>query len=169
MKLFQKLGRRKTDPLRGKAERLISSAAVNATTMFLPMLDRHPVLKTVNPTQWDFLVTIASVFMAATRLQNLKLSDDRQQELMGVVARDLADWGPENGIRGFEDCKAMFERNFDALTSIQHEPQFIASDAVGMWIVLNLLQRSPETDEELKLVRAVGVSVVHTFFSWWSN
>jgi hypothetical protein len=72
----------------------------------------------------DFvLLTIAGVFMAATRLQNLHLGDDRQRELMEVIARGLADWNPENGIRGFEDCKAMFERTFDALTGIQHEPR----------------------------------------------
>jgi hypothetical protein len=137
--------------------------------MFVPMLDHHPLLKKVNLEQWDFVLTIAGVFTAATRLQKLKLRDDRKQELMDVVAYDLAHWSPKNGIRGFEDCKTMFERNFDALTSIQHEPRFIASDAIGMWIVWNLLQRPPEAEEERKLVRAVGVSVVHAFFSWWSE
>jgi len=87
---------------------------------------------------------------------------------MDVVARSLADWSPQNGIRGFEDCKAMFERNFDALTRSQHEPRFVASDALGMWIVWNLLERAPAAEEERKLVRVVGAAVVHHFFSWWS-
>jgi hypothetical protein len=116
---------------------------------------------------WDFFVTVAGVFIAATRLENLQLSDNRKQELMEIVARGLADWSPDNGIRGFEDCKAMFERNFDALTRIQHEPRFIASDAVGMWIVWNLFGRPTGTEEERKLARAVGVGIVHNFFSWW--
>jgi hypothetical protein len=169
MRFFQKLRRGKSDPLRGKAERLVSSASVNAVTMFLPMLDQHPLLKKVDPEQWDFLLTIAGVFMAATRLQNLQLRDDRQRELMEVVAHCLTAWSPENGIRGFEDCRAMFERTFDALTSTQHESRFIASDSIGSWIVWNLLGRSPEAEEERKLVRAIGVSVVHNFFSWWSD
>ena len=169
MRFFQNLGRGKDDPLRGQAERLVSSASVSAVTMFLPMLDQHPLLKRVNPEQWDFLLTIAGVFMAATRLQNLHLRDDRQRELMEVVAHGLTDWNPENGIRGFEDCKAMFERTFDALTKIQREPRFIASDSIGSWIVWNLLGRPPEAEEERKLVRAVGVSVVHAFLSWWSD
>jgi hypothetical protein len=164
MRFFQNLGRGKDDPLRGQAERLVSSASVSAVTMFLPMLDQHPLLKRVNPEQWDFLLTIAGVFMAATRLQNLHLRDDRQRELMEAVAHGLTDWNPENGIRGFEDRKAMFERTFDALTGIQHEPRFIASDSIGSWIVWNLLGRPPEAEEERKLVRAVGVSVVHAFF-----
>src|ERR1700745_2595630 len=107
MRFFKRLGRGKNDPLRGKAARLVSSASVNAVTMFLPMLDQHPLLKRVKPEQWDFFLTIAGVFMAATRLQNLHLRADRQRELMEVVAHGLADWNPENGIRGFEDCKAM--------------------------------------------------------------
>jgi hypothetical protein len=164
MRFFRKLGRGKNDPLRGKAELLVSSAGVNAVTMFVPMVDQHPLLKKVNLEQWDFVLTIAGVFMGATRLQNLQLRDDRQRELMEVVSHSLTDWSPKNGIRGFEDCKKMFERNFDALTSIQHEPRFIASDAIGMWIVWNLLQRPPEAEEERRLVRAIGVSVVHNFF-----
>jgi hypothetical protein len=110
-----------------------------------------------------FFVTVAGVFIAASRLQNLRLSNDRKQELMDVVARDLADWRPENGIHGFEDCKAAFERNFDSLTRIQHEPRFIASDALGMWVVWNLLGRAPVAEEERKLARAVGTAVVHNF------
>jgi hypothetical protein len=133
------------------------------------MLAQHPLLKKVNPEQWNFLLTIAGVFMAATRLQDLQLGDDRKQALMDVVARDLADLSPKNGIRCFEDCKAMFEGNFHTLTSIQHEPRFIASDAIGMWIVWNLLQRPPDAEEERKLARAAGVLVVHNFFSWWSD
>ena len=169
MRFFRKLRRGKDDGLRESAERLVPSASVNAAAMFVPMLDQHPLLKKVNPEQWDFLLTVAGVFMAATRLQKAQLGDDRKQELMDVVARGLAHWSPKNGIRGFEDCKAMFKGNFDALTSIQHEPRFIASDAIGMWIVWNLLQRPPEAEEARKLARAAGASVVHTFFSWWSH
>jgi hypothetical protein len=169
MRFFRELRRGKDDPLRERAGRLVTSANVNAVGMFMPMLDQHPLLKEVNPEQWNFLLTIAGVFMAATRLQILQLKDDRKQELMDVVAHGLAQWSPKDGIRGFEDCKAMFEGNFDALTSIQHEPRFIASDAIGTWIVWNLLQRPPEAEEERKLARAAGASVVHTFFSWWSN
>ena len=57
-----------------------------------------------------------------------------------------------------------FERTFDALTSTQHKSRFIASDSIGSWIVWTLLGRSPEAEDERKLVRAIGVSVGHIFF-----
>jgi hypothetical protein len=136
--------------------------------MFVPVLDHHPFLENVSPAHWDFVLTVAGVFLAATRLQNLQLNDHRKQELMDVVARALARWSPNNGIRGFQDCKAMFGRTFDALAEIQHDPRFTASDSIGTWIVWNLLGRPPEDEEERKLVRTLGVSVVHSFSSWWN-
>src|SRR6266446_4938310 len=109
-------GKAKTDPLRERAERLVPSAKIYATSLFVPMLDQFPLLRNVKPDQWDFVVTIAAVFIAATGLKNLKKGDTREEKLMEIVARGLDDLDPKNGIRGFEDCKAMYERTFDGLT-----------------------------------------------------
>jgi hypothetical protein len=70
----------------------------------------------------------------------------------------------------FEDCKAMFERNYKALKAIDHDPKFIAADSLGMWIAWNVLERKPgDTEQERQFVRVVGGAVVHSFFSWWSD
>jgi hypothetical protein len=143
----------KTEPLRELAERLVPSANIHATSLFVPMLDQFPLLRNVKPDQWDFVVTIASVFIAATRLSSLKKEDTREERLMEIVARGLGDWDPKNGVRGFEDCKAMFDRTFDGLTNAHADPRFIASDALGWWTVWNLLGREPKGEEELRLVR----------------
>jgi len=82
--------------------------------------------------------------MAATRLNNLRLGDTREDNLMEVVAKRLNEWKPD-GIRGFEDCKGLFEREFDRLERAGHDPQFVAADAVGQWIVWNVLGRPPQT------------------------
>jgi hypothetical protein len=87
--LLRGLFRGKDDALRGNAERLVPSANVFALSLFIPMLDQFPVLGKVEPKQWDFILTIAGVFMAATRLQNLKIGDVRQEELMDIVAHGL--------------------------------------------------------------------------------
>jgi hypothetical protein len=88
---------------------------------------------------------------------------------MDIIARSLTQWDANNGMRGFEDCKAMFDRTFGSLTEAQHEPRFIASDALGSWVVWNLLARSPEHEEELTLVRTIGAAITHKFFSWWTD
>jgi len=156
------------DPLLERAENLVQAAQINAVGMFTPLVDRFPILREVDIEHSDFILTVASVFMAATRLDNLRLDDARDEKLMEVVAERLDQWKPD-GIRGFEDCKGLFESEFDRLTKAGHEPRFVASDAVGKWIVWNILGRPPQTDEECMLVRATGGMVTHAFFDWWDK
>lgn len=55
----------------------MEAAHINAVTMFTPLLERFPILRQVDVEQSDFVLTTASVFMAATRLNNLRLAKDR--------------------------------------------------------------------------------------------
>ena len=158
----------KLDPLLDRAADLVQAAQMNAVGMFTPLLERFPILRQADTEHWDFIVTVAGVFMAATRLNNLRLGDRREEKLMEVVAERLNQW-KAGGIRGFEDCKGLFEREFDRLDAAGHDPRFVASDAVGKWIVWNLLGRPPQTDEECMLVRATGTMVTHAFFDWWDK
>jgi hypothetical protein len=127
MGFFRGLFTKKSDTLRGNAERLVPLANVFAISMFTPMLNQFPLLRHVKPEQWDVVITIAGVFIAATRLRYLKIDDAREEELMDIVASGLVQRNPNYGVRGFEDCKAMFERTFDGLSKAGHEPHFIAS------------------------------------------
>jgi hypothetical protein len=156
------------DPLLERAEKLVQAAQINATMMLTPLMDRFPILQQVDVEHWNFILTVASVFMAVTRLNNLRLDDNREEELMEVVVERLDQWKPD-GFHGFEDCKGLFEKVFDRLTKAGHDPHFVASDAIGKWIVWNVLGRPPQTDEECMLVRATGVMVTHSFFDWWDK
>ncbi len=166
MGFLRRLLGEKEDPLLERAGILVQGAHINAIGMFTPLLERFPILQRVNTEQWDFVLTVAGVFMASSRLNNLKLGDSREERLMETVADRLNRWKPD-GIRGFEDCKGLFEQEFDRLTAAGHESRFVAADAVGIWIVLNVLGCSPQTDEELQLVRATGTLVTYAFFDWW--
>ena len=106
--------------------------------------------------------------MAATRLNNLRLGDIREDKLMNVVSKRLNEWMPD-GIHCFDDCKGFFEAEFDRLNATGYEPRFVASDAVGLWIAWNLLGRSPKTEEELQLVRTTGILATTPFFDWWDK
>jgi hypothetical protein len=156
----------KQDPLLERAGNLVQVAHINAVSMFIPLLDRFLVLKEANVEHWNFVLTIAGIFMAATRLHNLRIGDAREEKLMEIITKNLAKQYPD-GIQGFEDCKGLFESEFDRLTAAGHESRFIASDAVGKWIVWNVLRRSPKTEEECMLVRATGTMITHSFFDWW--
>lgn len=167
MSLLGRVFGQRQDPLLERAESLVQAAHVNAVELYTLLLDRFAVLREADPEHWHLiLLTVAGVFIAATRLNNLGLGDKREERLMAVVAERLDEWNPD-GIRAFEDCKGLFEREFDRLTAAGHEARFTASDAVGLWVVWNMLGRAPQTDEEVMLVRATGGMVTHAFFNWW--
>lgn len=159
---------RKEDPLSKQAATLVSAAEVQAISMFVPFLDEFPLLREADAKHWDFIMTVAGVFVAASSLSNLRLAGAREEALMESVAESFEQWNTK-AIGGFEDCKAFFENECDRLAAAGHEPRFIASDAVGKWIVWNVLSRVPETQHECMLVRATGAAITHRFLSWWSE
>lgn len=65
------------DPLTEHAKGLVQAAHINAVGTFTPLLGRFPSLRKVDTEQWDFVLTVAGVFLAASRLNNLKLGDAR--------------------------------------------------------------------------------------------
>jgi len=156
----------KQDPLQEQADLLVSAAAINATSLFVPLLDKFPFLEKVDVENWDFIVTVAGVFMGASCLNNLHVGDAREEMLMEAVAEHLDEWDAD-GIRAFDDCKDLYATEYDRLAATGHEPQFLSSDAVGKWIVWNVLGRAPESHDECMLVRNIGAMVTHAFFDWW--
>ena len=158
----------KQDPLQKQAECLVPAASINATSMLVPMLDRFPFLREADVEHWDFTMTVAGVFMGASMLSSMRISDAREEGLMETVAEYLVNWNPD-GIRGFEDCKRLYETEYDRLAATGHDPRFLASDAIGKWIVWNVLGRAPQSDDECMLVRTTGTMVTHAFFDWWKT
>lgn len=168
MSVWGGLSQSKPDPLQKQAERLLFAAQVNATTMFVPLLDKFPFLREVKVEHWDFIVTVAGVFIAASRLNALSVGDEREEKLMETVAQHLKKWSGD-GLRAFEDCKCLYETEYDRMAAAGHELQFLASDAVGKWIVWNVFGRAPNDQDECILVRTTGGMVIHAFFDWWNE
>jgi hypothetical protein len=155
------------DPLLRQADTLVQTAETYAIETFTPLLKKFSFLREVDNGHWDFILTIAGVFIAVTRLGNLGLGENRQRKLMGKVGVKLTEWNPTNARRYFEDCASFYERAFDTLTSAGGE--FVASDALGSWVVWNVLGRPPHSEEERSLVRTVGGMISHTFSNWWEE
>ena len=160
------------DPLLSQANALVPAANAFAVGSLPQAKAEFPFMNLgANPEDaawWTIVVTIAAVYIAATRLRNLDLGDAREGKLMAPVSNHLVELNP-NALVAFDDCKEFFSRNFDALTARGHEPRFIASDSIGLWIAWNLLDRSPEVESEWGFVRAMGALVTHSFFGWWGR
>jgi len=157
------------DPLLRRADTLVSAAETYATETFTSLLKKFSFLREVDKRHWDFILTIAGVFIAVTRLGHLGLGENHQRKLMGKVGEKLTQWDPANGRRAFEDCASFYERAFNELTSAGDEPRFVGSDALGSWVVWSVLDRRPQSEEERRLVRTVGGMIMHTFLNWWEE
>jgi hypothetical protein len=163
--LFGRLIGRK-DPKIERAGALVQVARVNATAMFVPLLDQYPALRNIDTEQWDFILTIAGVFMAMSRLEHARLPEKDKDLTSNVISHRVNAW-KSDGIRCFGDCKAFFDREFDRLTAAGHEPTFVGADALGLWIVWNILGRQPKSREEVQLARTAGTMVISAFFDYW--
>lgn len=171
MNLIKRLYGQSSDNLIGHANHLVDSAKLYAIGSFSTASNSYYILLKTNPKDWDFVITVAAVYIAATRLNNLELDDNRQEKLMEIVAKNIREWN-RDGINAFEDCRRVYESEyarFVNMTEYQKNNSFLTADALGVWIVLNILQRSPETDEEISLVRATGSMVTGAFFDYWTT
>jgi hypothetical protein len=166
--MFGRLLGRKDDTLSERARALVSVAHIGAVGMFTPLRDKYPAMHNVNLEHWDFIVTVAGVFIATSRLETIGLGQRRKEPLLDTIAESLDKWKPD-GLRAFEDCKMLFEREFDRLTAGGHEPRYIGSDALGLWIVWNVLGHAPQTNEDTQLLRSIGVMVVGSMFNYWDG
>jgi hypothetical protein len=156
------------DSLFKSAKTLVDAAHVNAVSMFTPLLDQFSILRRVDVEHWDFILTVAGVFVATIRVAHLDLEEDRAEELLEVVFESLIKWNSD-GKRALDDCYQLFGSEFNRLNEVGHEKRFLVSDAVGIWIVLNVLGKQPQTEEDCRLVRASGTMVTHSFSGWWDK
>jgi hypothetical protein len=70
-----------TDPLLKQADYLVEVAQINSIALFQSARKDFLFLQDVNVKHWDSILTIAGVFMAANRLKNLRLNEQREQIL----------------------------------------------------------------------------------------
>ena len=160
------------EPLLPQANALVDAARAFASRAYTPAAAEYPSLgltKAGGKEHWDLIVPTACVYIAAARLNNLELGAAREQKVMGVVSARLEAWDAANALACFDNCKDFFGKNFEALTARGHEARFIASDTIGLWLAWNLLERAPQSDDERRFVRGMGVAVTHGFFGWWDT
>lgn len=160
------------DPLSERAGTLVPAAGANAAGSFTPLLKAFPVLDEVGDlARWDFFVMVAGVWMAMLSLRTRHLGQRREYDLSKMVGESLSRRSCDgvDGANVFVDCMEFFERESGRLAAAGHEARWLAEDTVGAWIVLNILGRAPRSEEDCKLVRAVGTLVTHAFSDWWDE
>jgi hypothetical protein len=159
---------RKGDPLLERADILVHAAWIGALDTSGILNEQFPIFRRIDQAHFCFMVTIATVFVAIDRLRSADISENLAARLVERLSQRLTSWNPKYSARAFAHCKSFFERNFNALTAIDHDPKFLAADVLGTWIVWDCLDRAPEATDEHQLSRVIGVTLVEEFYDWWN-
>jgi hypothetical protein len=155
------------DPLVRNAETLVSAAQIQAVGSYDPLCRRYAILRDVEHDQWDFIVTIAGVFMGIRRLGELRLEPARERALVARVTQRLTKWAPDDGVVALEDCKRLFQHEYERLARRGHDVQFVVSDAIGIWATWHIFGHEPTAEAEAALARDLGAAVTLAFYHWW--
>jgi len=158
--------------LRKRAETLLPAAQIAGVSAYTSLVDKFPQFSSVSIRDWDFLFPVAAVFVATMSLDSPKISIELKSELSAIYGRVLDKWSKDWN-RAFKDCGDFFWRTADALQQ-SNDPEYIESpkygisDPLGTWLVWNLLGFTPQTPDERKLIRAVGLLATVDFIGWWN-
>jgi hypothetical protein len=137
--------------------------------IYTQFLDKYPIVKQIKPEHWDFVLTIAGIFVAVSQLNHENISDQDKDEILNSVTKAAIEIYPDS-IDVCEDCRNFVDRTYDGLAKAKEyrdNPQFLFSDCIGSWVVWNLFGHSPSNEDEKNLIRILGGFLVHSFISWW--
>ena len=142
---------------------------MNAVSSLVHTLDQFPSLRSVDPKRWDKVLTVAGIFVGVSRLNQEQIAASEHSSLLDLVTKEAVRWD-SRAVEALDNCRIFVDRTYDALS---HDPnhaadqQFLFSDALGGWIVWNLFDHAPSTEEERRMTRVLGATVTHSFYSWW--
>jgi len=150
------------DPLYEQAKRLISAAHIAAISTFTPAAEQFDFLKECDPRDWDFFATAAVIQVALNSLA-CSVSAERFKSLYTVIASEVHNWNSQ-GEDAILDCQSFIKHMLDAEPA--DADRFAPIDALGMWVIWNLLRREP-TYAEAQASRAIGGTLATPLHDWW--
>lgn len=176
MKGFLGIFGRGTSSLLDQADGLVKAAYSNAVSQLGPLMSKFPILQEVYVGRasqaeyvehFDFIFTVASVFVAVHSLRGAEIDAERRREALDRIQLRLREWHPAKALAGFDHCQAAFDQELQEFAKRSRDARQNATDAIGSWIVADILQRFPETPEEMILVRTTGAMVMSKFYEYW--
>jgi hypothetical protein len=150
-------------------KKLPSAAKILAISSYAQFIDKYPIVAKIKPDHWDFILTIAGIFIGVSQLNHENISDSEKDALLDIVTNAGIEIYPDC-IQAFEDCRVFVDRTYDGLLQekeYQSNPNYLFTDSLGSWVVWNLFGRVSSNMDERSLIRGLGAYLVHSFISWW--
>ncbi|PIV38861.1 MAG: hypothetical protein COS29_05700 [Candidatus Omnitrophica bacterium CG02_land_8_20_14_3_00__42_8] len=157
------------DKLIENGEKLPSAAKVLAVSSYKQFINKYPIIEKIKPEHWDFVLTIAGIFVAVSQLNHENIPEQDKNAILDTVTSAAIEIYP-NSIEACEDCRNFVDRTYNELArekEYKDNSKFLFSDSLGSWMVWNLFGHASSNEDERNLIRILGGFLAHSFISWW--
>jgi hypothetical protein len=168
LKFLDKLFYKRSGELDEFAGSLVQVAYTGAVSAFGPWSARYPFLDTVSAERWDLVVAVAGVFVGVEALRDVQIDASQREKMLQVIDDSLQSLNKDSKAL-YAECKSSSEKHIRSFEKEGNDPKYHLSDAVGLWIVWKLLERTPKSDDEFEFVRASGLMLSQKFSDWWKK
>ena len=152
------------------AKTLIPSITLVSVINYDELLEKYLVLKNMKETDWNFYFAVAAVAAATVGLEKVNIKSKLKSTISKIYGKALEEWNPKWD-ESFKDCYTFLYEHIEIFDTPEYEkhPGFRVSDTLGLWLAWNLLSYRPTTNNELELIRPLGLLVTSEFIRWWTK
>lgn len=112
-----------------------------------------------------FYIVIASIAIACHGFTYVKYRPNEIAIIENTLIKKIKKWDPD-ALRALNDC-ADFVKSY--IVFLKKSDTLSYEAAYGSWVIWNLLNRQPEGQNEIDLVKKIGAEMFELFFSWWKK
>jgi hypothetical protein len=142
----------------------LTSASVRKTFLL-----EFPKLRTTDQEKWHFLFVTGSIYSAIGRFVTEAVNENEITKMLDEINTEASRVYP-NFRLGFKEC-SEFVDNFskELYADNKYDKDFAFSDALGTWIFIKFFKCPPHTNDELRLIRQVGLHLKIPFSLTWEK
>ena len=113
----------------------------------------------------ELIFICAYVYFALEALHILNITDELKASLILIITENLKEKGPR-ALEILNDCTTYVRSYFSNLDPSEENLHSIG-DAIGLWVIGNLMGKNPEGYEVMQAARHIGMPITVTMRSWW--
>lgn len=144
---------------------LFTGAKALAVSSFTTFSETFDELKTIDPHEWDFFVTVAGISVGLMALNNELTNDSEYHRLTNILSKEIIEWD-NRGESALLDLLSIMKKNQVEMMTLPPD-EFTKTWAVllGFWCLVNLGLEAPEEPSELMI--ALGMFQITSFHGWF--
>lgn len=148
---------------------LLISARLTAESVYKTFLRECPKLGSVDQKNWDTIFTIGSLYSAMCRLVTEGIDEKEITRILDETSAEASRVFPGFALI-LEECNEFVDGLAKQLyADKKYDKDFAFSDALGTWLFTSLLKYPPHSDDDIKLVRQVGLHMRIPFALTWEK